>query len=167
MGAAEAWNKAAGKYQVIYSESTAVGADGDAIRRHAWAVAMGGLMPMLLTMDIAHTPSETLEQCRHLQRFFESTDFYRMAPRDELARGGTRWVLAAPGGSYIAYADEATGPLGLVNLEAGRYHLTWLDCITGETIVERDLLASGGVSAWPRPSSLGNEVAVWIRRACP
>ena len=110
----------------------------------ARAVALAGLMPMHLTMDIAHTPSETLQQCRHLQRFFEATDFYTMAPHDELADGGTRWVLAAPGGSYIAYTDKATGSLGLVNLEAGRYHLTWLDCITGKTIVQRKKMKVSG-----------------------
>ena len=47
-GAVEALQKAAGRYQVIYSESTAMRTDADGMRHHAWAVAMGGLMPMLL-----------------------------------------------------------------------------------------------------------------------
>ena len=47
-GRIEALQKAAGRYQVIYSESTAMRTDNDGMRHHAWAVAMGGLMPMLL-----------------------------------------------------------------------------------------------------------------------
>ncbi len=46
-GAVEAFQKARGKYQVIYAENTA--REGDV--KQAWASALGGLMPMLLGLD--------------------------------------------------------------------------------------------------------------------
>ena len=54
---------------------------------------MGGLMPIMLHMEIAGTPVEALQQCRYLQTFFESTDFYKMASHDELRHAGTKYVL--------------------------------------------------------------------------
>ena len=71
-GAIEALQKAAGRYQVIFSESTAMRTDPDGMRHHAWAVAMGGVMPMLLRMDIAATPVEILHQCRFLLEVLRS-----------------------------------------------------------------------------------------------
>ena len=142
-GAIEALQKAAGRYQVIYSESTAMRTDEEGMRRHAWAVAMGGLTPMLLRMDIASTPVESLRQCRYLQQFFEATDFYRMAPHDELKHGETRYVLGDPGRSYIAYADHLAGKLGVKDLPAGRGEVTWLDCRSGRTAEEHHSLPRG------------------------
>ncbi|MBM4024766.1 MAG: hypothetical protein FJ280_05075 [Planctomycetes bacterium] len=162
-GAIEALQKAAGRYQVIYSESTAMRTDEEWMRRHAWAVAMGGLMPMLLRMDIASTPVESLRQCRYLQRFFEATDFFRMASHDELRHGETRYVLADPGRSYIAYADNLAGPLGVKALPAGRCAVTWLDCISGRTVEEQHTLARAGDHAFLKPSGFGPECAAWIR----
>ena len=86
--------KAAGRYQLIYAESTATPTDADAMRRHAWEVAMAGCMPLLLGMDIASTPVESLQQRRYLQRFFEASDFYRLSPHDELRDAETKYVLA-------------------------------------------------------------------------
>ena len=43
--------------------------------------------------------------------FFESTNFNEMMPRDDLKFGGTTYVLAKPGESYIAYAPALTGSL--------------------------------------------------------
>ncbi len=157
-GAVEAYKKALGKYQVIYSESTAAKPD----IRHAWAAAMGGTMPMLLGMDIAETPPKTLRQCRHLQEFFEATDFYRLAPRDELAHAGTRWVLADPPGSYIAYADEPSSGMGIRNMTAGRYDLLWLDCDSGSLARRPSFSVRGGNQTFSRPSGIGGHCAVWI-----
>ena len=47
-----------------------------------------------------------------LVSFFESTNFNEMAPHDELKNGGTQYVLAAPGDSYIAYASALSGFVG-------------------------------------------------------
>src|SRR5262249_38798414 len=133
-GAVEALQKAAGRYQVIFAESTAMRTDPDGMRHHAWAVAMGGVMPMLLRMDIAATPVEILHQCRFLQKFFEATDFYALSPHDELKHDGTRYVLADPGRSYIAYANDLSGKMGIRDLGAGEFAVTWMDCRTGRTV---------------------------------
>ncbi|GAG05548.1 unnamed protein product, partial [marine sediment metagenome] len=164
-GAVEAWNKARGKYQVIYAENTEVGSGGDAMRRHAWASALGGLMPMLFEMNVHDTQTATLRQCRHLQEFFEATDFYTMASHDELAHAGTKWVLADPGRSYIAYTDEPSDRLGLKDLQAGRYDFTWLDCVTGKTVAQKAVSMAAGDHGWRKPEQFGSEIAVWIRRA--
>lgn len=162
-GAIEALQKAAGRYQIIYSESTATRTDPDGMRSHAWSVAMGGLMPMLLGMDIANTPVEALRQCRYLQQFFERTDFYRMAPHDELKHAETRYVLADPGRSYIAYADSLANTLGITDLPTGRCEVAWLDCRSGRTTEERHTLAHAGDHAFDKPPDFGPECAAWIR----
>jgi len=164
-GAVEAFEKARGKYQVIYSENTQIGTDPNAMRRFAWAAAMGGTMPMILKTDIENTPVALLRQCRYLQQFFESTDFYTMSPHDDLAHGSTAWVLADPGRSAIAYAISPQGEMGLKGLPAGRYNLTWLDCVNGRRVTQTDLGHSGGNAAWQPPKEVGDEIAVWIRAA--
>jgi hypothetical protein len=162
-GAIEALRKAAGRYQVIYSESTAMRTDTDGMRRHAWAVAMGGLMPMLLRMDIANTRRKALQQCRSMQQFFEAADFWTMAPHDELAHADTKYVLADPGRSYIAYADDAKRQLGIRGLPAGRCSVDWLDCKTGRTLSQRHILIPHGDRAFNKPDEFGPECAAWIR----
>lgn len=161
-GAIEARRQAAGRYQVIYSENTAMLTDVDGMRRHAWAVAMAGVMPMLLRMEIADTPVESLQQCRRLQQFFEQTDFFRMASHDELKHAGTKYVLADPGRSYIAYAAEAATQLGVRDLPAGRCEITWVDCRTGRTSTERQTVTAGD-RAFAKPAQMGDECAAWIR----
>lgn len=162
-GAIEAFRNAEGRYQVIYAESTAAPTDPGGMRRHAWAVSMGGVMPMLLRMDIASTPPALLEQCRALQHFFEATDFPTMAPHDELADAESKYVLADPGRSYIACADNLSGKLGLKGLPAGRCEITWLDCQSGRTTAQRFSFARSGDRAFDKPAGFGPECAAWIR----
>lgn len=162
-GAIEARRLAAGRYQVIYSEDTAMLTDVDGMRRHAWAVALGGLMPMLLRMEIAGTPVAALQQCRHLQRFFEATDFFTMQPADELRHAGTKYVLADAGRSYLAYSDAPGVGLGLKDLPAGACEIAWVDCTTGQTHSERQTLAGRGDQTFQRPERFGAECAAWIR----
>ncbi|MDO8541438.1 MAG: serine hydrolase [Opitutaceae bacterium] len=162
-GALEALNLAAGRYQVIYAENTAMRTGVEGTRRHAWAVAMGGLMPMLLRMEIADTPVESLEQCRHLQRFFEATDFHTLAPHDELAAAETKYVLADPGRSCIGYIDVADGRLGLKGLPEGPGLVTWLDCITGRSTTEEHRFTGSADQTFSRPAGFGAECAAWVR----
>jgi len=123
---------------------------------------MAGVMPMMLQIDIAGTSPEALAQCRALQRFFESTDFFRMLPHDELRHGATRYVLADAGRSYIAYAD-ASGEIGVRSLPAGRCAITWLDCRTGRTAEAEHRLAEPTDRRFSRPPGFGDECAAWIR----
>jgi hypothetical protein len=163
-GAIEALRKAEARYQIIYSESTAMRTDVDGMRRHAWAVAMGGLMPMLLHMDIAATPVEALEQCRHLQTFFETTDFWKLAPHDELKDRQTKYVLANPGQSYIAYGNQVEDRLGLKAIPAGDYAIRWLDCRSGKTVDEKETVSAKGDASFTKPPAFGSECAAWVRR---
>ncbi len=162
-GAIATLNEAAGRYQVIYSESTAAPTDIEGARHHAWAVAMGGLMPMFLSMDIASTPAESLQQCRFLQQFFEGTDFYSMFPHDELSEAETKYVLANPGRSYIVYADQLQHTIGLKDVPAGRCLISWLDCQTGRTATGKTLCEQPGQATFKKPVGFGSECAAWIR----
>ncbi|MEZ6048185.1 MAG: hypothetical protein R3C11_21935 [Planctomycetaceae bacterium] len=152
-------------FMTIYSETTASqGNDLLDVSRYNWNIAMAGVMPMRLGMKIYDTPPEVLESCRIVQEFFEATDFYRMSNHDELAFGATDYVLAVPGESYIAYAENLTGQIGIRNLSSGEYHITWLDCATGQAINQNKVRVSGGEASWPAPDQLGTQVAVWIRK---
>ena len=161
-GAIEALREADGRYQVIFAESVDIPRDIDGVRRYAWSIAMGGLMPMMLHMDIASTPVESLQQCRYLQTFFESTDFYKMAPHDELRNAGTKYVLADPGRSYITYSDQSGAPLGLKRLPPGACEVRWLDCRTGESLTEHHEWAEAGDRVLDRPATFGAECVAWV-----
>ncbi len=160
-GMVKAWRLAAGRYGLCMSEAKG---HTSGMRKKNWACAMGGAHAMVLNMDIASTPPADLKACRIQQQFLESTDFHTMAPHDELARGATRYVLADPGRSYIAYAADARGPVGLKGMKAGTYDLTWVDCVTGKTARQAGLRVAAGDRTWARPDGLGGELAVWVRR---
>jgi hypothetical protein len=125
---------------------------------------MAGAYVMVLGMDIATTSVSDLRDCGRLVTFFESVDLRGMAPRDELAWDGTQYVLACPGERYIAYAGEATGTLGLVQVPAGTYSFRWFDCATGNTANQDSVKVQQGNPTWPVPSGLGPEVAVYVSR---
>ena len=144
---------------MIHSENTVTESD----LHSAWASALGGCMPMLIRMDIASTPPKELKKCRILQKFFESTDFWTMAPHDELAIAGTQWILADPRRSAIAYAQKLKGKMGIRDLPAARYSLTWVDCASG---VRREATSDhgGGDASFSRPEGIGPWCALWLRR---
>jgi CubicO group peptidase (beta-lactamase class C family) len=158
----DALREADGHYQVILAENVEIKPDVDSMRRHAWSVAMAGLMPMIFQMDIANTPVEALQQCRYLQTFFESTDFYTMAPHDELRHAGTKYVLADPTRSYIAYSDQGGAPVGLKRLPPGACEVRWLDCRSGETLTEQHDWAEAGDRVFARPATFGQECVAWV-----
>ncbi len=164
-GAIEALAKAAGRYQIIYAENTATPTNVLDWRRYAWSISMTGTMPMLMRMDIASTPVEMLEQFRHLQEFFEATDFWTLSSHDELKHDGTKYVLADPGRSYVAYTDNLTSQIGIKRLPAGQYAVTWLDCQTGQTVTRAVHVDQPGDHAFDKPQPIGAECAAWIRRA--
>ncbi|MCB9782597.1 MAG: DUF4038 domain-containing protein [Candidatus Omnitrophica bacterium] len=152
-------------FMTIYSESTgSQGNDVNDTRHYNWNIAMAGVMPMRLGMDIENTPTQALEQCRILQKFFERTDFYAMANHDELALAGSRFVLANPGRSYIVYSDDPNNPIGLKDPPSGLYDLLWVDCVSGTMTEQNEVLISGGNATWERPETIGKECAVWVRR---
>ncbi len=162
-GMVQAWANSAGRYGLMMAESFGHGTGAPA-RQKSWACVMGGAYVMVLRMDIATTDPEDLAACGRIVDFMETTDFDTMAPHDELAHGDTQWVLADPGRSYIAYALNPTGPMGVKGLEEGLYDVRWYDCITGAWVEQFAVPLTAGDHAWPVPASLGDEVAVSIRQ---
>lgn len=119
---------------------------------------------MRLGMDVAGTSKSDLEDCGRLVLFLESTNFDRMAPHEELKHGETEYVLALTGDSYIAYASALSGDIGLKNMTAGTYDFMWYDCTNGTTVRQTGVSVAPGDGTWTRASSIGSELAVWVRR---
>ncbi|KPK51015.1 MAG: hypothetical protein AMK72_00640 [Planctomycetes bacterium SM23_25] len=163
-GAVKAFADAKGRYNVNVTEVAGHGRMSD-LRQANWAIAMGGAYVMVFEMDIASTKSSDLEDCGRLVQFFESTAINRMAPHDELAAGGTQYVLADPGRSYVAYSAKHGGKMGLKGLPAGSYDLTWFDCAAGNRVERRGVSVAAGEQVWEVPAGLGAEVAVRTRMA--
>ncbi len=163
-GMVTAWNNAAGKYSLNMSEAANHGT-GATARKKDWASALGGAYAMRLGMDIAGTAVSDLQDCGRLVSFMESTDFDRMAPHDELKFGGTEYVLALPGDSYIAYASALSGAIGLRSMAAGTYSFRWFDCATGTAVQQSNVSVAAGDRSWAKPSGIGNELAVWVKKS--
>ena len=159
-GVVEAYERAAGRYNVNMSEATEWGT-GAAARHKAWASALGGAYVMGLGMDIASTPVSDLNDLGRLRTFMESTNFDTMSPRDDLSFGATEWVLANPGTSFIAYGRNATDSLGLAELPQGEYTLHWLDTVSGDSEVQTDVPSPGGNTSFDKPAGFGTEVALY------
>jgi len=160
----DTWKQAAGRYNLNMSEAKDWGT-GRELRLRCWACAMGGAYVMVLGMDIASTPKSDLEDCGRLVRFFESTNFNEMSPHDDLAFAGTKYVLARPGESYIAYSPELQGKIGLTKLRAGIYNLRWFDCTIGREVMQEEIEVTGGSQSWAKPEGIGTEMAVYIKRS--
>jgi CubicO group peptidase (beta-lactamase class C family) len=163
-GVVTAWNEAGGRYNLNLAEANRYGT-GQVARQKSWAIAMGGAYVMVYQMDIASTAVSDLEDLGRLRRFFESTNFNEMAPRDDLAFAGTDYVLALPGDSYIAYAFDLTDNMGLRGMSGGSYNFRWYDPMTGVTVTQDNVTVAAGDQSWPKPSGLSNEVAVYIYRS--
>lgn len=157
-----AWDIAAGRYNLNMSEVRGHGT-GDTARKKNWAAALGGAYVMAKDWDIDTTPLLTLQQCGYLANFMESTRFYEMAPNDNLRHGGTDYVLAEPGTSYIAYAWDLVGDIGVESMSAGDYDFTWIDAQTGNTVNQFGISVLAGDQSWTRPGGIGTELAVYIR----
>lgn len=161
-GMIQAWGIANGRYNLNMAESANYGT-GAVARQKNWAVATGGAYVMVLGWkDFLNTSD--LQQCGYLVDFFESTDFNTMAPHDELKSGGTTYVLANPGVSYIGYAPSLSGNMGFKGLTSGAvYTLKWLDTVSGNTVTQSQTTTASEQS-WPKPTGFGSEVAVYLKR---
>lgn len=164
-GMVTAWQNAAGQYNLNMSEvpwgKTGTGAES---RIKSWAMVMGGAYVMVNGMDIESTDVSDLEDMGRIVRFFESTNFYEMAPHDELKYGGTDYVLAKQGDSYVAYALNLSGDIGLKDMSAGTYNINWFDCVTGKSIAQNNVKVGAGVQTFSKPAGIGSELAVYIKR---
>jgi hypothetical protein len=132
-------------------------------RIYQWSCAMTGMH----TLEAGHDPerrAHLLDADGLIARFMEQTDFYKMKSRDDLAAGSTRWVLANPGDSYIAYTYDYSGPMGVKSMTAGTYDLTWFDTVDGKTVTQTGVSVPSGDATWGRPDSISSEVALYIKR---
>lgn len=164
-GMVAAWNSAAGRYNLNMSEVAFGGiGTGKVARKNYWAIIMGGAYVMANGMNIDNTAISDLEDMGRIVSFMESTNFDEMSPHDELAFGGTQYVLALPGDSYIAYASDLSGEIGLRNMIEGTYGFKWLDVANGNSVVQENVNIGSGNKIWPKPASIGNELAVHINR---
>ena len=90
-----------------------------------------------------------------------------MKPRDDLAAGSTKWVLANPGESYIAYTYKYSGPMGLKDMTAGTYDLKWFDTVDGDEVTQTSVSVSSGEATWNKPDSMGSEIVLYVKRHGP
>ena len=162
-GMVTAFAEAAGRYNLNMSEAAGHGTGLEA-RQKNWGVAMGGAYVMVLGWDIANTAVADLEDCGRLVSFMESTNFVELSPRDDLAFGGTQYVLGDPTThSFILYASTLAGSLGVEGLGAGTYDLQWLDILSGTTVNQVGIAITGGDTTFSSPTGIGEELAVWVR----
>ena len=170
-----AFNDAAGRFNVNMAEDCPAHKNdlllGRRIpcRKRNWATAMAGGYVMVLgawetTTGGAVPPAAWLADWGRQVSFFESTNFNEMMPRDDLRFGGTTYVLAKPGESYIAYAPALAGSLGLKGMTAGTYDLRWLDAATGTMVSQTGVIVGQGDQTWVKPATIGAELALYIRR---
>jgi len=170
-GLNNAWNNTAAKKVLNMSEIAGHATkDRIAARKWNWAAVMGGASAvMVLGMGRASDPAANndpgkYDDCARLMDFFEAADINSMSPHDDLIAGNTKWLLAKPGMSYIAYQDNLTGPIGIKSMSAGTYKLTWYDIANNAKKTEQKTLPTGDHTFTP-PPGIGTEVAVWIAKA--
>jgi len=169
-GVLDAWKNVGGKKILNMSEMADHGVRDDrTIRRCNWAAAMAGAsavqvlrMGMFFGDKAGRNTPQSYRDCDILTEFMEATDFHRMRPDNSLAAGGTKYLLAQSGVSYIAYADDLQGKIGMKNMAAGEYELTWLDIPVGKIIKSKTTIRAGTNQFTP-PPGCGAEVAVWVR----
>jgi hypothetical protein len=134
-------------------------------RQYMWAAALAGLH----TLEAQHKADRAnhvhlLQDDGKMRAFMEETDFYRMRSHDELAAGATKWVLAQPGQSYIAYSYTVTDTMGVKGLVPGAYDLLWFDAITGERHLQKNAKAPNETTLWSKPPTMNNEIALYVKR---
>jgi len=133
-------------------------------RRYMWSCVMTGAHTLEAGHNALRRP-ELLADDGRIVKFMEQTDFHTMRSHDELANGSTKWVLANPGNSYIAYTYDYSGSMGVKGLRAGAYDLLWFDTVSGQSVPQAGVSISASDAIWTKPDSLGNEIALYVKRA--
>ena len=137
-------------------------------RIHNWACALAGMHALEAQLNAARPDRrDRIIDAGKVVEFMEQTDWYLMKPADSLASGSTKWVLANPGNSYIAYTYEYSGPMGLKELPKGQYELLWFDTVSGRSHRMRIEQPATGEARWEKPQEMGNEIALYVRRFEP
>ncbi|MFC1635932.1 hypothetical protein ACFL5Z_13920 [Planctomycetota bacterium] len=157
------YKRDASKFVVMKNETYHHPRRGRSSRIYMWSCAMTG-MHCLEAYHHADKAAEekTLRDDGRINTFMEQTDFHKMKSRDDLAAGSTRWVLANPGNSYIAYTYDYSGLMGVRSMTAGTYDLKWFDTVDGDTVIQTDISVTDGDVTWSKPDSMSNEIALYI-----
>ena len=88
-------------------------------------------------------------------------------PGQVIVAGSTKWVLANPGKSYIAYTYDYSGPMGVRGMAAGIYDLKWFDTTDGDMVIQVGVSVSSGNVTWTKPDSMGSDPAPGGAKAKP
>ena len=159
------YKRDADKFVVMKNETYHHPRRGRSSRVYMWSCAMTGMHCLEAYHHAGDAKYEdTLADDGRINTFMEQTDFYTMKPRDDLAAGSTKWVLANPGSSYIAYTYEYSSPIGVKDMAPGKYDLMWFDPVDSDTVTQTGVSVSSGNVTWNKPDSIGNEVALYIKR---
>jgi hypothetical protein len=160
-----AFNFAAGRYATMLGQNVPKPANGSDGRRKHWATAMAGAYIIQGIWDVLAQPDQDLNTLGYIAKFFKAIPkLDAMVPHNELKAGNTKYVLAVPGSSYVAYSDAATSTLGVMGLTAGTYTLKWLDTIDGSTVLQSNVIVSTSSKTFARPAGIQAECAVYIAK---
>ena len=159
------YKRDASKFVVMKNETYHHPRRGARSRRYMWSCAMAGIH-CLEAYHHAGDPSheKSLRDDGFINKFMEQTDFHRMKPRDDLASGSTKWVLANPDYSYIAYTYDYSGSMGIKDMSIGTYDLKWFDTTNGDSVTQSGVVLPKGDVNLLKPESISNEIALYIRR---
>jgi len=108
------------------------------------------------------------DQLATLKRFIERFDFVRMAPHNEVVRGGVPAgavvrVLAEPGQAYAIYVRGGVGATLELDVPPGRYAWEWLNPRTGLTTGKGGIILKNGALRLESPVYM-EDIALRIRR---
>jgi hypothetical protein len=158
------YNRDAAKFVVMKNETYHHPRRGHLSRKYMWSCTMTGMQNLEAFHHADDGSESTLRDDGRIAAFMEQTDFHTMKPRDDLAAGSTKWLLANPGTSYIAYSYDCSGPMGVKEMTAGTYDLMWFDTTDGDTVHQAGIRVTSGENTWSKPDSLGGEIALYIKR---
>jgi hypothetical protein len=133
-------------------------------RIYQWSCVMTGMHALEAGHDVVKR-QKLLAADGRIVEFMEQTEFHTMKSADNRAAGATRWVLAGPNDSCIAYTYACTAPMGVKGMTGGKYDLVWFDTATGASVRETGVSTPPGDAIWPKPDGLGSEIALSIRRS--
>jgi hypothetical protein len=153
----------AAKFVVMKNETFHHPKKGSRSRRYMWSCAMTGMQCLEAYHHADDSPDAILREDGYINRFLERTDIHTMKPHDELAAGSTRWVLANPGKSYVAYTYDYRDRMGVKRLPPGSYELLWLDTVDGTEVTQTVRVSSTRDATWEKPDSIGDEIALSIK----
>lgn len=87
------------------------------------------------------------------------TGLHELFAEPDLGVGGTRLVVASPPTAYVLIGE---GELGLEDVTAGAYELTWLSLQSGAEVSQKTITLDGGTERFSAPED--GEVALVLRR---